>query len=888
MTAHQPGRPDLPTGTVTFLRTDVEGSMRLARTLGRDWDSVNARHLGHIRRAVAANDGAVVRTEGDAAFAVFPEAGAALAAAIAAQRALAQDPGPPGAAVRVRMGLHTGEAHLAGDDYGGFDVSRAARVAAVGHGGQIILSGTTHALVVSSLPSGIVLKDLGRHVLKDIPTPEHLFQVDVPGLAHDFPPIRVAGPIDGNLPDRVTSFLGRDGEIDELGRLFAGTRLITLTGPGGIGKTSLAVEFARATASECPDGAWFVALDSVVDPEQVGAVIARTLGLFDGSARPAVEALPGFLAARSMLLVLDNFEQVMGAAGLVAALLRTSTGTRFVITSRAPLHLGGEQEYPVRSLPTGADDPGLALFIERGRAARPAWDPGPDARLIAEICGLLDGLPLGIELAAARLSILPARAIRDRLAARLPLPGAGPRDAPARQQTLDGTIAWSHELLTADERLVLHAVAVFDGGFDLAQAERVVATEGVPDAGLVLDRLAALADQALIARDVPSSDNGERLETAGIRFIMLKTVQAYSLARLQDEGREADIRRRHALAFLDLAEAAAPNLNTGRQPPWLDRLGDDIENLRTAIRWAVAAGESEVALRFVAALWRFWLVDGRLNEGAEHTAAVFAMHGAGSPTLALSRALAGAGGITYWQGDRPATLGWYTRQLEVATQVDDRPGIADAWFNLAAATFLEGDPTRALECGRAARQAFEELGDQIGVNRSDWGLTNLLVWTAGFAAAAETFERILRRAEDLGDAPYVGLAAGSLAWTLHRTGDRVRAGRMGLHAMLTMYGLRDVASTTISLSEGAVIALGRGRPAVAATVMGAFEGLCDRYGVRPPIAIARLIEDAAPLEQARLAMGPIAAEEALERGRRMTLDEAMELIVGLADETADA
>ena len=878
----------LPTGTVTFLRTDVEGSMRLARALGRDWDAVNGRHLDLIRAAVEANDGTVVRTEGDAAFAVFPEAHAGVMAAVAAQRALATETWPPGASVRVRMGLHTGEAHLAGDDYGGFDVSRAARVAAVGHGGQIVLSGPTHALVSTSLPAGLRLRDLGRHALRDVPAPEHLFQVDVPGRPDDFPPLRVAGPVEGNLPERVTSFVGRDGDLAELARLGAGTRLITLTGPGGIGKTSLAVEFARASAPAVPDGAWFVPLEAVTDADQVGSVIARTLGLFDGSERPAVEALPGFMAARSMVLVLDNFEHVLDAAGLIATLVRASPGTRFVVTSRAPLHLSGEQEYPVRPLPTGVDDPSVALFVERGRAVRPDWDPARDRSAIAEICGLLDGLPLGIELAAARLSILPVHAIRDRLAARLPLPGSGPRDAPARQQTLDGTIAWSHDLLAPDERAVLHDLAVFEGGFDLVQAERVVATDGVADASLVLDRLVALADQALIARAAPPTDDSEHLEAAGIRFTMLKTVQTYALARLREEGRETDVRRRHALAYVDLAETAAVHLNTSRQPPWIDRLGADIDNLRAAIRWSVAAGETEIALRLVGALWRFWLVDGRLNEGAELTAAAFAMPGAEAPTLARSRALAAAGGIAYWQGDREATARWYSEQLDVATLVDDRPGIADAWFNLAAASFMVGDVSRALECQEAARRAFEDVGDERGLNRTDWGRATLLIWTQGFDATEDMLERLLARAEALDDAPYVGLAAGSLAWGSYARGDRAAASRWGLRAILTMYGLRDVASTSVSLALAALIALDRGRPDAAATLLGAFGGLCDRYGVRPPLALSRLIDAADPLEQTRAVVGTEAFEVARQRGRRMTLDEAIELLVSLGDEPAAA
>ncbi|MGZ8515060.1 MAG: nSTAND1 domain-containing NTPase, partial [Candidatus Limnocylindrales bacterium] len=315
MTDERAGRTDLPTGTVTFLRTDVEGSMGLARQLGGRWDEVNATHLGIIRRAVDAHGGVCVRTEGDAFFGVFPEAGAAVVAAIDAQRALTAHEWPADGTVRVRMGLHSGEAHLAGDDYGGFEVNRAARIAAAGHGGQIVLSEPTRLLAEAALINGVSVRDLGRHVLKDVPVPEHLFQLDVPGLHTDFPPLRTVRPSAGNLPLRMTSFLGRDRELEELRVLLAANRLVTLTGPGGIGKTSLAVELARASGDTIPDGSWFVALDAIPDASLVSATIARAFGLYDSPDRPAFEGLTRYLADRSTLLVIDNFEHVISAAG---------------------------------------------------------------------------------------------------------------------------------------------------------------------------------------------------------------------------------------------------------------------------------------------------------------------------------------------------------------------------------------------------------------------------------------------------------------------------------------------------------------------------------------------------------------------------------------------
>jgi predicted ATPase/class 3 adenylate cyclase len=884
------GPPTLPTGTVTFLRTDVEGSMGLARALGREWDAINGTHLGLMRDAVTRHGGVCVRTEGDAMFAAFQEAGAAVQAAVDAQRALQAETWPPGVDVRVRMGVHTGEAHLAGDDYGGFEVNRSARIAAVGHGGQVVVSATTASLVESALLSGASLRDLGRHALKDIPVPEQLFQLDVPGLPHAFPPLRLVQASDGNLPDRLTTFVGREKELAELVALLDDHRLVTLTGPGGIGKTSLAIELARSRAAAVRDGAWLVSLDIVTDPGSVTAVIARTLGLFDGVDRSAADALPAFLAGRSMLLLLDNFEHVLDAATDVAALVRVSPGSRFIVTSRSPLHLGGEQEYPVRPLgTTGALDglgpnldPATRLFVDRSRAVRPDWEPGSDLPVIVEICALLDGLPLGIELAAARMSLLPPSAIRDRLAARLPLPGSGPRDAPARQRTLEGAIDWSHDLLTSDEQAALHALAVFEGTFDVAQAEPVIADTGAA-AGDALERLLALGDHSLIARDQAPIGDAGKLVGSGIRFAMLRTVQAYALRRLEADGREADHRRRHAGAYLVLAEAAAPHLFAAGQPPWIDRLTLDQPNLRAALRWSIDSGETELALRLVAASWRFWQTTGRLAEGSEWATAALAMPGADQPTSSRLWALAAAGGIAYWQSERGRSSQHYRDQLALAEQLGDPVATADAWFNLAATSWVRGDTGESERCLGEARRLYVELGDERGINRVALSTSMLLMDSRGPDAMVEAMGPILERAVALDDAPYVVVAGGTLAWGLFMLGDLNAAARIGLDALLASYGMRDVAGVAIALPMAAIVAIELGQSEEAALLMGAFEGLCERYGVRPPVGLSELIRQTDPVVRLRERLDPAALAAALERGQRMTVDEAMDIVVRVSD-----
>ena len=883
-------RPELPTGTVTFLRTDVEGSMRLARTLGSGWDVLNDRQLGIVRGVVRERDGVTVRTEGDAVFAVFRDAGAAVQAAIEIQWQLAAQPWPDGAVVLARVGLHSGEAHPAGDDYGGFDVNRAARIAAVGHGGQIILSDPTRALVASVLTDGVVIRDLGRHLLKDVPQPEHLFQLDAPGLRTDFPPISTRTATVGNIPTRLTSFIARERELEALGALLEDCRLITISGPGGIGKTSLAVELARSRAADFPDGAWMVRLEEASEPSQVVAAIARTLGIYDGAGRPVAEGLAHFLAERRALLVLDNFEHVLAAATEVAKLLRSAPDLHVVVTSRAALHVGGEQEYPVGSLDgergngagraTGDSLPAARrLFIDRARSVSPGWDPGADAAVVDEICRLLDGLPLGIELAAARIGLLPPAVIRDRLAARLPLPGPGPRDVPDRHRTVEATVGWSYDLLDTDHQRLLAELSVFEGGFDLEQAV-VVAT--LPAGRDMLDALIELADQSLIARSVrvaPDSPLG------GIRFAVLETIRTFAHRRLGDGGLEADCRRRHAVAFRDLAEVAAHHVPGAEQARWLDRLAEDHANLRAAIRWSIDADETELAQRLSSALWRYWQLGGHLREGRELAEAVVAMPRAGEPSPSRLWALAAAGGLAYWQADQRRANDLYLEQLEVAGQIGDRAGEADARYNLAATMFIGGQHELATRNLEAAAALYGLIGDEIGLARTEWGWANLQM-QGGDADVREALDRItaaLERYRALGDAMYEALVTGSMAHAHLRLGDRREALRTGVQSVAAFHALRDVATATISLASGAIMMLEFDLNEEAATLMGAFDALCAVHGVQAPAGIGWLIAQSRPEERAYAALASETWEAAVRRGRAMSLDEAVRYAIEVAD-----
>lgn len=870
-----PSRRDLPVGTVTFLRTDVEGSMACMRALGAAWDDENARHLAIIRAAVAAHDGVVVRTEGDALFAAFGEAGAALDAAIDAQRGLNATSGGEPDAIRVRIGLHSGEAHLAGDDYGGFEVNRSARVAAAAHGGQIILSETARALVEGRLPDGVTLVDLGSHHLRDVPRPERMSQVDVPGLPNSFPPPRTGGRVAGNIGERLTPFVGRHDELRSIAALTERARLVTLHGPGGIGKTSLATEVARQIAPRFEDGAWFVPLAEVDDPADVSAAIAHAIGIFDGPERTAASALLPYLAGRSLLLVLDNFEHLVDGAQAVTAIVRGAPACQVIVTSRAPLHVSGEHEVPVAPL---ADD-AVTLFMDRARAVRPGWEPGAAGPVVNEICRLLDHLPLGIELAAARIALLSPEVIRDRLAARLPLPGRGTRDAPARQRTLEGTVAWSHDLLEPELQVLLQDLGVFEGGFDLDQV-REVAPSSDPRRDR-LDDLLELADRSLI---VAVPDTHER-----VRFRLLRTIQSFALDQLAATGREAAVRRRHAEVFAALGAASHPHLNTSRHAATLDRMEPDMANLRAADRWAIETEEGDLALRLVADQWRFWHAFGLMQEGRTMTETVLAMSSASPPSVARAWAAAAAGSLAYWQADTATAKARYEEQIRLARVVGDERCLADGLFNMAHVAFAaEDDEAVQLAFIDDVIARFRALGDERTEARAAWARGVLAMGNGRPHEALATLEAGLEAFERFDDPQYRAMTISSIGWAAFSLGDVPKAIACAIEGIQATLAMRDLGTTTISLHVGVLIGVMVGRLEEAAVLYGAFDALCERYGVRPPAALGRFIKNSDPFLAVRTGLPRDVFEAAYERGRRLSLDAAVALVLDLGQDVGPA
>ncbi|HKX74613.1 MAG TPA: adenylate/guanylate cyclase domain-containing protein, partial [Acidimicrobiia bacterium] len=709
--------PELPTGTVTFMFTDIQGSTRLLEELGSDrYRKVQGDHDAIIREAIAQGGGVVVRTEGDSFFVAFPTPSGAVRAAVAAQRDLAAHPWPE-APVRVRMGLHTGEGELGGDDYLGMDVNRAARIGAAGHGGQVLVSAATRALVHYSLPDGVELRDLGEHRLKDISHPERLHDLVIAGLPADFPPLRTLGLRPNNLPVQLTSFIGRVKEIEEVRQLLSQSRLLTITGPGGAGKTRLALQVAAEMVDDFEDGVFFADLSAITDPTLVPSAIAGALGIVDMSGRSTLDTLEEQLREKKLLLVADNFEQVAGAAPVVEQLVGAAPALKVLVTSRLPLAVRGEQEYEIPPLERPAveqfpDLPRLCrleavrLFLERARAVRPEFAvTDANASAVAEITARLDGLPLAIELAATKTKLLTAQQVLARLGEGLGMLSSKVQTLPERQRTLRGAIAWSYDLLNPAERLLFARLSVFNGGWSLESAEAVCGPE---ELGLdPLEGLASLVNNSLVVRT--ETAEGET------RFYMLLTIKEYAAEQLAAQGELDLMRQRHSRHYLEMAREAEPYLTRDRR--WLDRCDREHANLRAALRFAIEAGEVEEAQATAGALWRFWGLRGYLTEGQRWFTEVLALPGGEARTAARAKALAGAGGIAWWQANMEAVEEFYEEALSIERERGDPGGIAEAMFNHAHVAMAHGDLDSASEEFEESLELFQQAGDELGVAR---------------------------------------------------------------------------------------------------------------------------------------------------------------------------
>jgi predicted ATPase/class 3 adenylate cyclase len=775
----------LPTGTVTFFFSDIEGSTRLIQQLGERYPQALLAHHTLLRDSLASNGGHELRTEGDSFFIVFDSALKACIGAAAAQKALHAHQWPDGGAVRVRIGLHTGEATLVGNEYLGLDVHRAARVAGAGHGGQVLISETTRALVDHALPPGLTLKDLGMHRLKDLARPERLFQLTVEGLPADFPPLKTLEATPNNLPTQLTSFIGRDDQVREAKQLLAGARLLTLTGPGGTGKTRLSLAIAASVLDQFPDGVYFVPLSAIHDPDLVPSAIAQALTIATGGSQRPIDALLDHLRNKRSLLILDNFEQVIAAAPVATQLLEGSAELRVLVSSRIVLRVSGEQEFPVPplALPDPRALPGLAalsqfealrLFIERAVAVKPDFRAtNENAPAIAGICERVDGLPLAIELAAARVKLFSPQALLSRLEKSLSALGSGARDLPSRQQTLRNAIQWSYDLLDPGERRLLARFSVFARGGSLEQLDLVCGPPADLGGREVVDALDQLADQSLLRR-IPEVDEP--------RFLMLQTIREFAGERLAEGGERAMIRDRHLEAFIALAQTAQEHLFGSQRKAWLDRLDADHDNFRVALEWCVARGDALRAMRLGASLWRYWQMRGHLHEGRRRMAQILALPTSRAFPSERLAALEAAGGLAYWQADMDDAQRLYDECVELTRPLGDDRALANALYN---AAFPRTVSARAVDEARPmmteAFELFRRLGDDEGLARTLWGMGLAFYYEDDYSSALPIFEEAAALNRKLDN-------RFGLAWSLHVLG-------------LSAYALGDIERARKAFSE---------------------------------------------------------------------------------------
>jgi len=760
------------TGIVAFLFTDIEGSTRLWEREPERMRPALARHDALAQAAVEGNHGIVVKMAGDGIHAAFDDPLDGLKATLALQQSLANPAATNGISLRVRCGLHVGAVERRDNDFFGGAVNRAARIMAAAHGGQVLLSQAVAKLVEDRLPAGVALRDLGTVRLRDLTGPEHVYQVMHPQLRHDFPALRSLEATPNNLPQQLTSFVGRERELDEIKRLLAETRVLTLLGTGGIGKTRLSLQLAADVMDAYPDGVWWVDLAPIGDPALVPDAVARVWGLIEEAGAPVTETICRHAESHRLLLLLDNCEHLLDAcARLVDSLTRAGRNIRILATSREPLRTAGEQTYalPALSLPDPKADlttfiraDAVRLFVERARLRRPDFTVAAQhASAVAEICARLDGIPLALELAAARVGALAVETIAARLNDRFGLLTHGNRNALPRQQTLRATIDWSYDLLEVTEKTLFTRLAVFASGWTLDAAEAVAAAEELSQ-GDVLDLLDRLIQKSLVLMD-------ER----GNRYGMLETIRDYAGSRLRETGEEGTVRERHHRYFLALAEESEPALR-GRieETKWLLRLEKDHDNLKAAVQWSLEPqGCAENAVRICGALGHFWRVRGHWREGRDWCSSALQRDAGKAPGGVRAKALLTAAVMTSRLGETDRAQALVEEALTLAREVRNRVLEAGALNTLSIIVLDRGNFAEGHALLEQAVAINRELGNHAWETINLGNLGYLYISQRNFAAARPPLERALALSREIGNRTLEAGALSNLGLLAQRRGE---------------------------------------------------------------------------------------------------------------------
>ncbi|MBI5304075.1 MAG: tetratricopeptide repeat protein [Chloroflexi bacterium] len=905
--------------TMTFLFTDIEGSTKLWEQHPDAMQAALARHDALLRGIITENQGAVFKTMGDAFYAVFSSAPNAMTAALAMQRALRETDWGEIGALKIRIAIHVGTVEAREGDYFGPPLNRVARLLSAAHGGQILMSLAVCELVRDQLPAGVSVRDLGEHRLKDLVRPERIFQLVVHGLPADFPALRSLDMLPNNLPGQLTSFIGRERELTEVKQMLVASRLVTLIGAGGIGKTRLAVQAAAESLELFNDGAWHVELALISDPLLVPHAIASALNLREETGKPLLNALADYLRARNLLLVLDNCEHLNEpVAQLAETLLQVCPRMQIIASSRVALGIAGERIFRVPSLAMPdmnnaspieslAQNESVRLFLDRAKTAQPTFALNEqNAALLAQICARLDGIPLAIELAAARAKVLSPEEILARLSDRFHLLTGGSRSALPRQQTLRAMMDWSYGLLDDRERALFRRLSVFAGGWTLEAAELVVADEQTVPRPDVVDLLTRLVDQSLVLSERQDEDT---------RYRMLETIRQYAQGKLFDSEEANRLRHLHCAYFLTFAQAADSLLRGPQQVEWLNRLEREHDNLRAALGWALEGEAEEIPVRLSGALWRFWLTRGYLSEGQRWlTSALAKAEAASAPaSLALAKALDGAGMMALVQRDldraessfeaalkmfrklgnkkgmgvalnslgsiaqdhadyeRAQTM--FATALELHRALGDRWGIASALNNLGLVALNQGDLPRAQKYFEESREARRVLGDKQGIASALSNLCVVALHAREYAKVNELGAESVALFREVGNRRGVAAVYTNQGRAALYASDAARAFAL-LSAALTLFQqVGDRAGIAECLEWLASVSIARHGLARAARLFGAAEALREKIGM-PLTPVDRSMYDQA-VAFTRERTDPYTFTESWAQGRAMTLEQAI-------------
>jgi predicted ATPase/class 3 adenylate cyclase len=864
-------------GVTTFLFTDIEGSTRLWEEQPDRMRVALARHDALARHAVSTRQGRVVKMTGDGLHAAFGDPLDAVTAAADLLQSLATQP-TQGVGLNVRCGIHAGIVERRDNDFFGNAVNRAARIMSAAHGGQVLMSQSVADLVAERLPDGVSLRDLGVARLRDLSSPERIYQLLHPRLRTDFPALRSLTGTPNNLPQQMTSFIGREREVAEIRELLHRERLVSVVGTGGLGKTRLSLQVAADLLDDFPDGVWLTELAALTDPQLVPQALASVLGVKEESGRSVAQALARHCSERTLLLILDNCEHLVAAcAELAAQLLQSSRGLKLLASSRERLNIRGETTYPLAPLvvPDTRAKPTLAaltqsdavrLFIERVAAVQPSFQATEqNAADIAEICSRLDGIPLAIELAAARVRAISISTIAGRLNDRFRLLQHGDRSALPRQQTLAALIDWSYELLSDDERALFRRLAVFAGGFMLDAAE-IVAAGGDAGAEDVLDLLARLVEKSLVMLDADRA-----------RYRMLETVREYAARHLEASGEERAVRGRHLLYYVVLAERAWPELMGPDQGTWLARLDGERENLLAAHAWCDHADDgAALGLRLVHSMKRYWINRGLPGLGHRLAVAALSRACAGDLSLARSRALFDTGQLSNSMGRYGEAQRFLEESLAIARTLGDRERVAAVLQPLGMACLGQGDTDAARRHLGEGLELARERGDKPDLAAALNAMAQLHRMQNELDAALPLYEQVVALARETGNREAIAFGLLNLAMAAIGPGTAGGVAAMLVEALAIADEIGSKPASQSVLEVCAGLAAARGEPRRAAQLFGAAEAHGERTGLRRDPADEAFL---APLMAAtRVTLGDQAFAEAEAAGRALDLGESMRRI----------